>query len=164
MIGRTITVPLPRTGRLTKFFLANLYTMAMKVRPEIILACIFAVVVIMSSSWCGCSGGVVEGFKNALFAQGAALNYCMQKGVPRTVGQYEPPPGVYGADINPFSRYDGNKAGPVPPHNKFMFEKNRFDPSCCSSPYSNSLGCVCLSPDQAEYLNERGGNRTSGYF
>lgn len=147
-----------------KFFLDNLYTMGLDLRPEIVVACIFAVAVIASSSWCGCSGGVVEGFRNILVAQGAALNYCMQKGVPKTAGQYEPPPGVYGEDVNPFSRYHGNKGGRIPPHNMFMFEENRFDPSCCASPYSNSMGCVCLSPKQAEYLNERGGNRTSGYY
>ena len=138
--------------------------MVSKLRPELILIGIFVIVLIMSSTWCGCSGGALEGFANALHVQGAALDYCMNAGVPKTKYQYTPPQGVWGGNTNPFSRYAGNKAGPVPPQNMFMFNDNRFDPSCCSSPYSNSMGCVCLSEQQAEYLNERGGNRTSGYF
>jgi hypothetical protein len=38
--------------------------------------------------------------------------------------------------------------------------ENKFDPKCCPSAYSNSSGCVCLSPEQAMYVNQRGGNRT----
>lgn len=147
-----------------RFFLVTLYTMPSKMRPEIILSIIFAVAILISSSWCGCSGGVTEGFKNAVFVQGAALDYCMNSGVPKTRGQYNPPSGVWGQGKNRFARYAGNKGGPVPPQNMFMLQNNRFDPSCCSSPYSNSMGCVCLSEQQAEYLNERGGNRTSGYY
>ena len=135
-----------------------------KMRPEIVLLSIFFAAILFSSAWCGCSGGVKEGFINALAVQGAAIDYCMSAGVPRTKGQYRPPPGVHGEDINPFSRYAGNKGGPVPPDNMFMLSDNKFDPSCCSSPYSNSMGCVCLSPDQAEFLNERGGNRTAGHY
>lgn len=44
-----------------------------------------------------------------------------------------------------------------------MFAKNKFSPECCFSPgsnYSNSMGCNCITEKQAEYLNQRGGNRT----
>ena len=138
--------------------------MASTIRHELVLAMIIVIAVIAGSSWCGCSGGVVEGFRSAVNLQGAALGYCMNVGVPKAEGMYVPPPGVWGDNTSPFAKLAGNKAGAVPPSKMFMFEKNRFDPSCCSSPYSDSMGCVCLSEQQAEYLNERGGNRTSGYF
>jgi hypothetical protein len=42
-----------------------------------------------------------------------------------------------------------------------MFAKNKSKPECCPSPYSTSSGCVCMTPEQINYLNTRGGNRTS---
>ena len=42
----------------------------------------------------------------------------------------------------------------------FMFGENNFSPDCCPSIYSGSTGCACLSPQQMDFLNERGGNRT----
>ena len=134
--------------------------MASKLRPELILAAVAILLVIMGSSWCGCSGSTAEGFKNAIHAQGAALNYCMQTGVPKTKYQYKPPQGVYGEGTNPFSALSGNTGGPVPPDHLFMFQNDKSDLSCCPSAYSTSTGCVCLSEKQAQYLNERGGNRT----
>jgi hypothetical protein len=58
-----------------------------------------------------------------------------------------------------------NQGGPVPlPEGQMDFlANNKFTPECCTGPassYSNSLGCACLSPEQAQYLNQRGGNRT----
>lgn len=44
--------------------------------------------------------------------------------------------------------------------NLFMFKDNKVSPSCCSSDYSSSEGCVCLSAKQRGWLNSRGGNRT----
>jgi hypothetical protein len=42
-----------------------------------------------------------------------------------------------------------------------MFAKNKSKPECCPSPYSTSSGCICMTPEQINYLNTRGGNRTS---
>jgi hypothetical protein len=42
-----------------------------------------------------------------------------------------------------------------------IFAKNKSKPECCPSPYSTSTGCVCMTPEQINYLNTRGGNRTS---
>ena len=41
----------------------------------------------------------------------------------------------------------------------FMFKNNEFKPSCCTSQFSNSQGCACITKEQANYLNRRGGNR-----
>jgi hypothetical protein len=39
-----------------------------------------------------------------------------------------------------------------------LFNNNTFKPECCPSTYSNSQGCACITPDQYNYLIERGGN------
>jgi hypothetical protein len=44
--------------------------------------------------------------------------------------------------------------------NLFMFKNNQCKPSCCGSSYSCNGGCVCTTPEQREYINSRGGNRT----
>ena len=46
------------------------------------------------------------------------------------------------------------------PDSLFMFKNNAVKPECCSSSYSSDTGCVCTSPDQRNYINMRGGNRT----
>ena len=48
---------------------------------------------------------------------------------------------------------------PLPSGELFMFETTPFKPECCSgSSYTNSEGCACMTPDQYNYLIERGGN------
>lgn len=42
------------------------------------------------------------------------------------------------------------------------FNKNASHVSCCPSVFSNAGGCVCLTSEQSNFLNERGGNRTYG--
>ena len=49
---------------------------------------------------------------------------------------------------------------PLGPDNMFMFNNNQCKPSCCGASYSCNGGCVCTTPEQREYINSRGGNRT----
>lgn len=49
---------------------------------------------------------------------------------------------------------------PLPGEEMFYFKDNQFKPECCPATYSSSTGCGCMSEDQINYLNERGGNRT----
>jgi hypothetical protein len=42
----------------------------------------------------------------------------------------------------------------------FIFRNNQSKPECCSASYSSDTGCVCTSPEQRNYINMRGGNRT----
>ncbi len=42
----------------------------------------------------------------------------------------------------------------------FIFRNNQSKPSCCSASYSSDTGCVCTTPEQRNYINIRGGNRT----
>jgi hypothetical protein len=42
----------------------------------------------------------------------------------------------------------------------FIFRNNQSKPECCSASYSSDMGCVCTTPQQRNYINMRGGNRT----
>jgi hypothetical protein len=42
----------------------------------------------------------------------------------------------------------------------FIFKNNQSKPECCSASYSSDVGCVCTTPQQRQYINMRGGNRT----
>lgn len=46
------------------------------------------------------------------------------------------------------------------PDELFIFKNNQSKPECCSATYSSDTGCVCSSPQQRNYINMRGGNRT----
>jgi hypothetical protein len=101
-------------------------------------------------------GGIKEGFKAGIVGIGSALDYKMGEGVKRS---WENKPIE---DANIYSSLEQNVGGPVPlPEDELLFfDKNKFSPDCCPSNYSNADGCVCASPEQMKYLNERGGNRT----
>lgn len=46
------------------------------------------------------------------------------------------------------------------PDSLFMFKNNQCKPECCGSSFSCDGGCVCTTPQQRDYINQRGGNRT----
>ena len=46
------------------------------------------------------------------------------------------------------------------PDSLFIFKNNQSKPECCSASYSSDVGCVCTTPQQRNYINMRGGNRT----
>jgi len=46
------------------------------------------------------------------------------------------------------------------PDRLFIFRDNQAKPECCSASYSADTGCVCTTPQQRNYINMRGGNRT----
>jgi hypothetical protein len=51
------------------------------------------------------------------------------------------------------------------PDSLFMFKNNQCKPECCGASFSCDGGCVCTSPQQRDFINTRGGNRTiSGDF
>jgi hypothetical protein len=65
----------------------------------------------------------------------------------------------YGVMNNTGSAYTADE--PLKNGEMVIFAKNKSKPECCPSPYSTSTGCVCITPEQINYLNTRGGNRTS---
>lgn len=47
------------------------------------------------------------------------------------------------------------------PDNLFMFKDNEVKPECCAATFSgDGTGCICTTPQQRNFLNTRGGNRT----
>ena len=46
------------------------------------------------------------------------------------------------------------------PDNLFIFKNNECKPECCGATLSCDGGCVCTTPDQRNFINSRGGNRT----
>tara|TARA_Y100000389_G_scaffold205097_1_gene263091 strand:+ start:685 stop:1098 length:414 start_codon:yes stop_codon:yes gene_type:complete len=93
------------------------------------------------------------------FSSGAPLNYKMETGV---LNGWQDMEKDSWNSSDWFKHLEGNTGGAVPlPENQLaFFYKNKFDPSCCPSTYTSSTGCACESPEQAKYLNQRGGNRT----
>ena len=65
----------------------------------------------------------------------------------------------YGIMNNTGSAYTADE--PLKNGEMVIFAKNKFKPECCPAPYSSSTGCACMTPEQINYLNTRGGNRTS---
>ena len=47
------------------------------------------------------------------------------------------------------------------PDSLFMFKNNQCKPECCGASFSCGGGCVCTTPQQRQYIAERGGNRTA---
>ena len=45
--------------------------------------------------------------------------------------------------------------------NLFIFKNNQCKPECCGASFSCGGGCVCTTPEQRDFINSRGGNRTS---
>ena len=112
-------------------------------------------------------GSVKEGFQAGLVGIGSALDYKMGDGVKKSweninaITNLDKPNEINDA-ANVFTDLEKNVGGPVPlPEEELVFfDQNKFSPDCCPSNYSSADGCVCASPEQMKYLNERGGNRT----
>ena len=87
---------------------------------------------------------------NGLPDYGASLDWTMENGLPNNWKQAKgwPSPPINRNEI---------KGTPVPLPNDelFLFQNNTTSPNCCGS-YSTSDGCVCVSQEQIEYVNQRG--------
>lgn len=129
-----------------------------KMRLEIVVLSMVVGIFIGVNAFCSCAGGIKEGFQAGTLLVGSALSYSMGEGVKGSWESNE----TDTASGNPYQHLESNTGGPVPlPENQlFMFDQNKFTPECCPSTYSSSTGCVCASPEQMNYLNQRGGNRT----
>lgn len=64
-------------------------------------------------------------------------------------------------DAKNFPTVDGK---PGSPRHLFMLAHNQSRPECCPSTFSDSRGCVCLTPAQQEMINKREGNRSSDLY
>jgi hypothetical protein len=62
---------------------------------------------------------------------------------------------------NKYSKFEKNICGPIVPGQVF-FATTKFDHECCNeiSQYFSRGGCPCMCPEQLEYINRHGNNRT----
>ena len=96
--------------------------------------------------------------KEGLEVMGSALGYNMSSGVKGSWGS--------GHHTNSIAQQLNTHQGPkVPlaPGQLFFFADNDFSPACCVPPFSgvsSSDGCACVTKEQVDYINMRGGNRT----
>jgi len=122
-----------------------------KARVEVIVVSIIIGCLLCCHLICGCT--TREGMEVA----GAAIGYKMTKGVHRD---------TYDQRSNLLEVNGGGKIGPqvpLPEGQLFMWGNNEFDAKCCAdSNVSGGGGCACITKEQQNYLNSRGGNRTSG--
>jgi hypothetical protein len=105
----------------------------MKLSASKLVLFLVLLVVIWGSMSCSCSN-VYEAFSNA-------TSWKMN-------GQY--------TIVSPYKTNDT-----TPDPSMFIFSNNKITPECCkSADYSSSTGCVCTTPEQRNFINQRGGNRT----
>jgi len=126
-----------------------------KMRLEVVVLSMMLGIFIGMNLFCSCAGGIKEGFQVGRGLVGAALSYSMGDGVKNSWETKQD-------GVNSYQHLEGNTGGNVPlaEGQLFMFDQNKFTPECCPSTYSSSTGCLCASPEQMKYLNQRGGNRT----
>ena len=141
-----------------------IYMLGEKISIKNLILILVVGIFIGTNLWCSCSGGLLEGFQSSKNIAMAVLDYSISDGVPASwkdkgfVGT-----GTVNTPKDWYSHLKNNMGGsvPLPEGELLMFNGNTFDPTCCPSTYSNSSGCACISGEQMQYLNERGGNRTS---
>jgi hypothetical protein len=109
----------------------------------------------------------IEGLRN----MGADISYKMGDGVSTS---WENKPQQKGSSLAHRSQdHDSYTSKLVTPDKSLnFFTDTEFSPDCCGSTYSangglresgaTSGGCACLSTEQINYINQRGGNRTIG--
>jgi hypothetical protein len=103
--------------------------------------------------------GVWQGAEGGLGARNSGLNIDpnrmeVYQGVP-IPEKYKPTKMDVSDPSNP--SVDGSKDGAK---SMYMFSYNKCAPECCKdSPYSCDRGCVCLTPNQYEFIGKRGDNK-----
>jgi len=130
-----------------------------KTRIEVIVLCLVVGVILAMTTLCSCAGGAKEGFNAGKSILGSTLGYNIGDGVQSSFSKVSP----HASYESYFSSLDGNTKGvapPLPNGEKLIFSDNEFKPECCPATYSNSMGCVCATKPQMQYLDQRGGNRT----
>lgn len=127
-------------------------------RLEIVAICLLIGILIGTSLLCSCKKVSI---KEGLETLGANVDYVMGNDIASSwVNKVNSVDG--GSYQNPWNKYNDIKGTPVPLKDGQLnfFADNKFDSSCCPSTYSDSMGCACMSREQVDYLNERGGNRS----
>lgn len=96
--------------------------------------------------------------REAFHQMGARLQYNMSQGVPGLSQHLMKPP--------PYAQQLNTHSGPTAqlPEGQFSyFYDTTFSPTCCLPPHSgisSADGCACVTKEQVDYINMRGGNRS----
>uniref|UniRef100_A0A6C0KEX5 Uncharacterized protein n=1 Tax=viral metagenome TaxID=1070528 RepID=A0A6C0KEX5_9ZZZZ len=129
------------------------------IRVELALLFLVVGVILGCHVLCSCSRVSVK--EGLTMLNPADKDYILGKGVPNDTWDTKPQGKGPSVDYRKqdHSTYTGTPV-PLPSGQLFMFADNEFKPECCGSTFSNANGCACITKDQIEYINQRGGNRT----
>jgi len=125
-----------------------------KINTGCCLLCVVLGLVIGYFVLCSCAR--IPLTKESFRTLGAKLDYSMARGIPGRQLKVAPP---YNLQLD---THVGPKL-PLPEGQLFFFADNTFSPDCCVPPFSgvsSSNGCACMTKEQVDYINMRGGNRT----
>ena len=140
--------------------------MGLKMRVEVLAIGAIVGCLLCCHLLCSCSK---VSAKEGMQVLGAAVDYKMGEGVR---GSWDTRPQEKGPSVAWRSQnHDATGSNLVDPESSMsFFADTQFKPECCGSTYSSqggltsqgvtSSGCACLSKEQMDYLNTRGGNRT----
>lgn len=129
-----------------------------KIRPIIVLLCGFVGMLIGAFALCSCSKLTLLEVKEGLENIGASYSYNMGDDVQSSFIKN---------NLQNITQKLNTNVGPklpLPAGELFFFANNEFKPECCVPTYSsasNSKGCACVTQEQVDYINKRGGNRSS---
>ena len=132
----------------------NINLFGFKMRLEILILCILVGGILSMNSFFSCAGGIREGFRIGTNILGSALDYSIGDGVKSS---------YIHSEKSEYNKSETNVKGlgvPLPEGKLSLFGENEMNPNCCPSSYSSGKGCVCMTSEQINFLNKRGGNRT----
>ena len=118
-----------------------------KIRITYIIFALVVLALVSCHTLFSCSDFTRALLKSNPFKEGMTVQYNINE-YPEARQQY----------IN--TKHSTNTNVVVPPEEMHFFSKNKFEPECCPSSYSSSTGCACVTPEQLNFLNTRGGNRS----
>jgi hypothetical protein len=104
-----------------------------------------------------------EGFTGANTNYGESSTYDLSSDIPVNTSSWSMPnlTVVPGQPLSPGVKQILSRPHqpiPLPEGELLMFADTPFKPECCPNTYSNSTGCACMTTDQFNYLQLRGGN------
>jgi len=133
--------------------------LGLKFRPLVVILCMVVGMIIGCFVLCSCSRVGLDSLKEGFKEMGAPVMYNMSNGV---TGAYA------NRKLQSISQNLESNSGPklpLPPGELFFFADNEFKPECCVPPFSSvssADGCACVTKEQVDYINMRGGNRSCG--
>jgi hypothetical protein len=129
----------------------------MKFRPFVVILCVVIGITLGCFVLCSCAKISIKDVKEGFSEMGASPTYNMGAGVK---GSYDT---RHLQSISPNLEANHGSVLPLPPGEMFFFADNEFKPECCVPPFSSvssADGCACVTKEQVDSINMRGGNRT----